>query len=241
MEQIRLQKYIADSGLMSRRSAEHEIERGNVTVNGIRAEIGDKVTPGADKVCVNGMPVAEEKQDRRICIMLNKPRGYVTTMKDERGRPCVAELVSGVGCRVYPAGRLDLESEGLLLMTNDGELANRLMHPRHHIPKLYHVKLAGEISPEKLKALNRPMIIDDYKIKPANAEIITRKKDYTVLAVTLHEGRNRQIRKMCAKLELNILSLKRVAVGNIKLGNLKPGMWKKLTPAQVDYLRSYGG
>lgn len=239
MEKIRIQKYISECGVMSRRSAERQIELGNVTVNGEPADIGMKIAPGEDEVCINGKPVVSE-QKRSVCIMLNKPRGYVTTMRDDHGRPCVRELVEDVGCRVYPAGRLDLESEGLLLMTNDGELANRLMHPRHHIPKVYHVKIVGEVTPEQLKKLNSPMIIDDYKTKPANAVVVTGKKDHTVLAITLHEGRNRQIRKMCASLGLNIVSLKRIAVGNIKLGNLKPGTWKKLTPSQIDYLRNAG-
>ena len=169
--------------------------------------------------------------------MLNKPRGYVTTMSDEKGRKCVAQLVTDVGTRVYPVGRLDYDSEGLLLLTNDGDLANLLTHPKHHIPKIYHVKIKERITPEKLTALGKPMEIDGYKLKPVKAEIVTLANDVTVLSMTLYEGRNRQIRKMCESLDLEIISLKRIAIGDLKLGNLKPGTWKKLTKSQVDYLR----
>ena len=240
MERIRLQKYVSDCGLMSRRAAENEIRRGAFTVNGITAMIGDKITPGTDKVEYNGEPVTDAGAGRCVCIMLNKPTGYVTTMDDSKdgGRRTVADLVSDVGIRVYPAGRLDLNSEGLLIMTNDGELCNTLMHPRNHIPKLYHVKLPTALTPEQLKALNSPMIIDGYKIKPVHAEVITLKPNETVLAMTLYEGRNRQIRKMCESLGLSIKSLRRVAIGDIHLGNLKPGTWRFLTKSQIEYLKN---
>ena len=169
--------------------------------------------------------------------MLNKPRGYLTSMSDDRGRPCVSELVSDVGVRVYPIGRLDLESEGLLLFTNDGDFANKLMHPRYHKPKTYHVKLAGEIEPEKVQRLSEPMDIDGYMTKPAEVSLITRKKEYSVVAITLFEGRNRQIRKMCEKLSLHVLSLRRVSIGEVKLGDLRPGKWRYLTKSQVQMLK----
>jgi 23S rRNA pseudouridine2605 synthase len=168
--------------------------------------------------------------------MLNKPRGYVTTLSDDKDRKCVAELVEDVGTRVYPIGRLDMDSEGLLLFTNDGELANKLTHPKHHIPKIYHVKIKGEITPEQLKALGKPMVIDDYEIQPVKCEIITRRDNFTVIRMELYEGRNRQIRKMCEQTELEIIKLQRVAIGNIKLGDLAPGKWRHLTKTQVDYL-----
>jgi 23S rRNA pseudouridine2605 synthase len=173
--------------------------------------------------------------------MLNKPRGYLTAMSDDRGRKCVSELVADVGCRVYPCGRLDLESEGLLLMTNDGALANRLTHPSYHIPKIYHVKVAGEVTPEQVKTLSRPMEIDGYTTTPAQVEVVTRKQYGSTLAFTLHEGRNRQIRKMCEQVGLRVITLKRIAVGQIKLGLLKSGCWKKLTKDQVAYLRTAKG
>ena len=237
MEEMRLQKYISTAGLMSRRAAEKEIEAGRFKVNGQPAELGQKIIPGKDRVTYKGQPVEIKKNDRKVYIMLNKPRGYVTTLSDDKSRKCVAELVSDVDTRVYPIGRLDMDSEGLLLFTNDGELANKLMHPRHRIPKIYHVRVSGEISPEQLKALGKPMIIDDYEILPVNCEIITRKENYTVIRMELYEGRNRQIRKMCEQTSLEIQKLQRVAIGNIKLGDLSPGKWRHLTKTQVDYLK----
>ena len=152
-------------------------------------------------------------------------------------RPCVAQLVADVGTRVYPVGRLDFDSEGLLLFTNDGELANKLTHPRYHKSKVYHVKLRGEVSAEKIAALSRPMEIDGYLTKPAHTTVVTRKEDFTMLAMELFEGRNRQIRKMCESLGLVILSLKRISIGEVKLGNLTPGKWRYLTRSQVESLK----
>ncbi len=241
MEEIRLQKYISDCGVMSRRAAESEIERGRITVNGEKAILGQKIDPALDEVRWKGEIIAKDADAKYVVIMLNKPRGYLTAMSDDRGRPCVSELTQDVGCRVYPCGRLDLESEGLLLMTNDGALANRLTHPSYHIPKVYHVRVGGEVSPEQVKTLSRPMELDGYKTKPAEVEIVTRKPDYSVLSFTLHEGRNRQIRKMCEQVGLRVINLKRIAVGSIKLGLLKTGTWKKLTKEQVAYLRNAKG
>ena len=237
--EVRVQKYVADCGLMSRRKAEEEIAAGRIRVNGERVEQGRKILPGVDRVEYLGKPVEMPDSRHYVYIMLNKPRGYVTTMNDELGRKCVASLVEDVGCRVYPCGRLDLDSEGLLLMTNDGELANKLMHPSHHIPKLYTVKVKGKVTEDQLKKLNRPMILDGYETQPAAVKILTMREDATSLGITLFEGRNRQIRKMCEQLELTVTSLRRVAIGAITLGNLKTGCWKRLTRAQVDYLKNY--
>lgn len=235
----RIQKYISSCGIMSRRKAEEEILAGKIKVNGEMAYLGMKIAPGIDIVEYNDI-VVESEYKELFCIMLNKPVGYVTTMGDEKGRKCVADLVKDVGYRVYPCGRLDLNSEGLLLMTNDGELANMLMHPKHHIPKIYIVKVSKTITKEQLDALNKSMVIDRYKIKPAQTELVKIEKNgMSVLKMTLHEGRNRQIRKMCENVGLNVVSLKRIAIGNIELGNLKSGMWKKLTKSQVQYLKSY--
>ncbi len=238
MEEIRLQKYISDCGVMSRRAAEEEILRGRITVNGETVEVGRKIDPQTDVICYKGQPIKKAENSKYTVVMLNKPRGYLTAMKDDRGRKCVSELVEDVGVRVYPCGRLDLESEGLLLLTNDGALANRLTHPAFHIPKIYHVRVSAEITAEQLKTLSRPMEIDGYLTKPAQVSIVTRKPDSTVLAFTLHEGRNRQIRKMCEQVGLRVVNLKRIAIGQVKLGTLKTGMWKKLTPAQIAYLKS---
>lgn len=224
---------------MSRRTAEEEIKKGNIKVNGARAELGQKIDDERDVVEYCGKIISADSH--HIYIMLNKPAGYVTTMSDEHARKCVAELVSDVPERVYPIGRLDRESEGLLLFTNDGEFANRMMHPRYHKPKIYHVKIRGKVEPEKVTALSRPMKIDDYITKPANVSVVTLKEDYTVLAIELFEGRNRQIRKMCEQVGLFIMTLRRISVGNVKLGDLRPGKWRYLTKSEVASLKTSEG
>ena len=231
----RLQKFISEAGVMSRRAAEEEIKKGRIKVNGITAVLGQKIDDEADVVEYLGKRINSVRK-KNVYIMLNKPVGFVTTMSDEQGRPCVAELVADVPTRVYPIGRLDMESEGLLLFTNDGELANRLMHPRYHKPKIYHVKVRGKVEPEKLSALSRPMKIDDYTTKPAGVTVVTMKEDFTVLAIELFEGRNRQIRKMCEAAGLTVKRLSRVSIGTLKLNNLPVGKWRYLEDAEVDYL-----
>ena len=240
MDSIKLQKYFTDCGVMSRRAAEAEIAAGKVKVNGEVATAGQRIIPGVDSVTYLGKPIEMPKFKKNIYVILNKPRGYLTTMSDDRGRATVAELVSDVGARVYPVGRLDMDSEGLLLLTNDGELALKLTHPRHEIPKIYHVKVAGKVAYDTLKKLNAPMEIDGYKLLPVKTELISVKSDHSVLKMTLFEGRNRQIRKMCESVELEVLKLKRIAIGNITLGELAPGKWRYLSSAQVEYLRTSG-
>jgi 23S rRNA pseudouridine2605 synthase len=236
----RLQKFMSEEGVMSRRAAEEEIKKGNVTVNGITAVLGQKIDDETDVVKYLGKRVGGVRK-KNVYIMLNKPVGYVTTMNDEQGRACVAELVADVGVRVYPIGRLDMESEGLLLFTNDGELANKLMHPRYHKPKVYHVKIRGKVEPEKIYTLSRPMKIDDCVTKPVNISIVTMKEDYTVLAMELFEGRNRQIRKMCEQVDLHIMTLRRISMGSVKLGDLRPGKWRHLTKTEVASLAAQEG
>lgn len=240
MDSIKLQKYFTDCGIMSRRAAEKEIADGKVRVNGSPATPGMRIIPGVDSVTYMGKEIQMPKFKKSVYIMLNKPRGYLTTMSDDRGRATVAELVADVNTRVYPIGRLDMDSEGLLLLTNDGELALKLTHPRHEIPKIYHVRVAGKVSPETLKRLNQAMDIDGYRILPVKTELISLKDDFSVLKMTLFEGRNRQIRKMCEQVELQVLRLNRIAIGNIKLGELAPGKWRYLTSSQVEYLRTSG-
>ncbi len=241
MDSIKLQKYFTDCGVMSRRAAEKEIAEGRVRVNGQVAEAGQRIIPGVDKVTYLGKPVEMPKFKKNIYVMLNKPRGYLTTMSDDRGRATVAELVENVGARVYPVGRLDMDSEGLLLLTNDGDLALKLTHPRHEIPKIYHVKVGGVVSRETLKQLNSPMEIDGYKLLPVKTELISIKDNSSVLRMTLFEGRNRQIRKMCDSVELEVIRLTRIAIGKITLGDLAPGKWRYLSSSQVEYLKSAGG
>ena len=236
MKEIRLNKYISDCGLMSRRAAEREIENGSIKVNGEKVEVGRKIIPGVDKVTYKGKEVKHDSE-RKIYVMLYKPRGYVTTMSDEQGRKCIPELVKDVPARVYPCGRLDMDSEGLLLLTNDGEVAQKLMHPRNHIEKIYHVKIKGEIEPQKLKMLNSPMKIDGVDIAPVKVSIISRKEGETALKFILTEGRNRKIRKMCEQAELEIKRLKRIAIGDINIGMLTPGKWKYLNHNESEYLK----
>ena len=235
MEKIRLQKFIADAGLMSRRAAEAEIERGNVSVNGHVAEIGTKVDPAVDHVTLRGKKIAFAKREHTY-IMMNKPRGYLCSTSDDRGRKCVTDLLEGVDSRVYPVGRLEMISEGMLLLTDDGELKNRLTHPRHTIPKLYRVKVGGQVSEEQYEILTSALEIDGYKIKPVDVVITSEDESGTVMKMTLFEGRNRQIRKMCEQAGLTVKRLSRVSIGNLKLDGLPVGKWRYLTDAEVEYL-----
>lgn len=228
---------MSDNGIMSRRTAEDEIRGGKIYINGKLAVLGQKVNPDVDEVSYNGKIINNSKCISKLYVMLNKPVGYVTTLSDDRGRKCVAELVDDIGTRVYPCGRLDMESEGLLLLTNDGDLANKLTHPGHNIPKIYHVRISSEITPEQLYNLGQAMVIDDYKIVPVKTTVITRKEGFNVLRMDLYEGRNRQIRKMCDLCGLKIIRLQRIAIGDILLGDLKPGKWKMLNVNQVKYLK----
>lgn len=235
MEKIRLQKFIADSGLMSRRAAEGEIERGNISVNGHVAAIGTKIDPSSDVVTYKGKRIRFERK-KYTYIMLNKPRGYLSSTTDDRGRKCVTDLLDGVETRVYPVGRLDLISEGMILLTDDGELKNRLTHPSHTIPKVYRVKVGGSVSQTQYDILTSPLEIDGYKIKPVDVLITGEDESGTVLKFTLFEGRNRQIRKMCEAADLTVKRLSRVSIGNLKLDGLPVGKWRYLDQHEVDYL-----
>ena len=235
MQPIRLQKFIADSGLMSRRAAEEEIKNGNVSVNGHVAELGMKIDPKHDVVSYRNKRIAYEKREYTY-IMINKPRGYLSSTTDDRGRKCVTELLDGVEARVYPVGRLDLISEGMLLLTDDGELKNRLTHPRYSLPKLYRVKVGGGVDAEQLERLSSSMIIDGYEIKPVQVALGEVDESGTVLKMTLVEGRNRQIRKMCEQVGLTVKRLSRVSIGTLKLNGLPVGKWRYLSPEEVDYL-----
>lgn len=245
MEKIRLQKYFTDCGILSRRRAEVEIAAGTVTINGTVASIGDKITPGADQVCWKGQPVINKAQNTgHTYIMLHKPPGYVTTMADEQGRPCVLDLLADVPTRVYPVGRLDMYSEGLLLFTDDGALANKLTHPSHSIPKIYMVKVKGALDHTDIKRLTAPMELDGYTLRPIEAQLCrSGERDkggnlYSLLKITLYEGRNRQIRRMCDVAQLTVLRLRRIAVGTLVLADLPRGKWRHLTNTEVQYLQN---
>lgn len=236
MEKIRLQKYFTDLGIMSRRASERVIEAGNVKINGVTAKLGDKVDPENDTVVYNGKVIKPDGEKKRY-IMINKPLGYVTTTSDEKGRETVLSLLDGLDTRVYPVGRLDMYSEGLLILTNDGELTNRLTHPKHNMPKVYSVIIKGEISPDALHKLNSPMEIDGYKLKPVKVRVVSLKNGNSSTLFTLNEGRNRQIRKMCDACGLTIMRLTRISIGKLKLGELERGKYRDLTPNEVAYLK----
>ena len=229
----RLQKIIAARGLCSRRQAEKWIEEGRVRVNGNTARLGDTADVTEDVIEVDGKRLP--KAGKKLYLMLNKPRGYVTTLSDEKGRKNAAELVAGCGARVYPVGRLDMDSEGLLLFTNDGEFANLMMHPRHEVDKVYRVWV-NNFTPEKLEALKEPIELDGYTIKKPKVRPVRMEPTRAILDVTIHEGRNRQVRRMCQAAGLEVARLKRIAEGALKLGELKPGQWRELEPREIELL-----
>ncbi len=232
---VRLQKFLADCGVASRRKSEQMISDGIVKVNGVVASIGDKVNPCRDKVTVRDRRVNNDKE--KYYIMLHKPRGFISTMKDEQERKCVADLVSDVPKRVYPVGRLDRESEGLLLMTNDGEFTNNIIHPSKHINKIYRVTVRPGITEEQITQMCIGMEIDGRQTAPAKVHVLENRNGRVVLEIILQEGRNRQIRKMCENLGLEVARLKRIGIGNLKLGMLQPGKWRDLTPEEINSLK----
>ena len=235
----RLQKLISGAGLASRRAAEELISSGRVTVNGAVATLGMSADPETDRVEVDGRPVSAP--EKRMYIMLNKPRGYVTTLSDERGRKTVAELVSDAGRRLYPVGRLDLNSEGLLIMTDDGAAANALMHPAHEVEKVYVVTVSGGVSEKQLAAMSALRAVDG---KPIRAPKITRLApdgESGRLRFVIHEGRNREVRRICESAGLRVTRLVRVAEGELKLGRLRTGRWRELTGGELEYIRRLAG
>lgn len=241
MEKIRLQKIIADSGLCSRRKAEELIANGAVTVNGRPCSLGDKADPHADIIAVNGKRIGEPPRVKRY-IMLNKPRGYITSMNDEQGRKIAAELLDGVEERVVPVGRLDRNSEGLLLFTNDGEFANEITHPSRHVSKTYRVTIDGRVNEEQVMRLTSGVKLDDGKVTmPCSVEVLTEEPERTVLRITIKQGLNRQIRRMCAAVGLQVGRLRRTAIGGVKLGMLKAGEWRDLTKEELRMLRAAAG
>ena len=232
----RLQKILSRWGLFSRREAEQVITAGRVQVNGVPAVLGQRADPVCDEICVDGRLL---KGAPEWCyLLLHKPRGYVTTLSDEKGRANVAELVAGCGTRVYPVGRLDLNSEGLLLMTNDGDFANAMTHPSMHIPKTYRVTVRPSITEDQITEMTVGMMIDGKKTAPAQVNVISQEPGRVVLEIILYEGRNRQIRNMCEQLGLEVARLKRVACGPVKLGMLQPGEYRRLTAEEVKKLNT---
>lgn len=236
----RLQKLISSCGLASRRTAEGWLEAGRVTVNGLTAHLGDKADLDRDEIWVDGKPLLQAAQSRTY-LMLNKPRGYVTTLSDEKGRRTVADLVSDCGARVWPVGRLDLDSEGLLLLTDDGALTNRLIHPSHEVEKEYLVWVTGDVR-KAIPILSGPMTLDGDRLAPAKVRPGRVTGDVSQLSIVIHQGKNRQVRRMCAQAGLTVLRLKRVREGKLWLDrSLKPGEYRKLTAEELTTLRFSSG
>lgn len=235
---IRIQKVMTDNGIMSRRKTEEAIQQGRVTVNGRPARLGQPINPRRDVVAVDGVRVQFQKKKHNVYIMLHKPRGYVTTTSDELGRNCVADLVKEAPERVYPIGRLDRNSEGLLLFTNDGEFANMMMHPSNKITKTYRVTVRPDITDEQAAKMSSGIELDGKKTLPATVLVLQKQESRVVLQMTISEGRNRQIRRMCEAVGLEVARLKRTAVGPLKLGMLQPGQWRELRPAELIALRN---
>ena len=238
MKPERIQKVLSESGIVSRRRAEELIGRGQVTVNGRPAHLGQKIDASRDIVAIGGQRVQLAAEGRRLYLMLHKPRGYVTTMSDEMDRRCVAQLVQDAPGRVYPIGRLDRNSEGLLLLTNDGDFANQIMHPRYHIPKCYRVTVRPDISDEQAMRLAEGVELDGQRTAPAQVTVLSKEPGRVVVQIVITEGRNRQIRRMCEAVGLEVARLKRISIGPVRLGMLPPGKWRMLTQPELSALQS---
>ena len=228
---IRLQKHLSECGIASRRKAEELIEQGKVKINGHIAYLGIKVDPKRDKVTVRGKAVVPVNE--KIYIMLNKPRGYITTMRDELGRKNVSELTADAGARLFPVGRLDRDSEGLLIMTNDGDFANKLTHPSSHVNKIYRVTVRGNAEEEQILQMKEGISLDGKKTLPCDCFVAERKTDRTVLIFIIHEGKNRQIRRMCEAVGLEVIRLKRTEIAGVNLGMLPQGKWRPLNEREM--------
>ncbi len=236
---IRIQKVLGDAGILSRRKTEEYIRAGRITVNGHPAQPGNPVNPDRDLIAIDGRRVILPRRKENLYLMLNKPRGYVTTTSDELGRRCVTQLVEDAGARVYPVGRLDRDSEGLLLLTNDGQFANLIMHPSHHVSKTYRVTVRPDITEDILVALSAGVEIGEGEVtQPAVVHVLEKQPGRVVLQMTISEGKNRQIRRMCEAVGLEVVRLKRISVGPLKLGMLQPGQWRELKKSEVIALRN---
>lgn len=235
-EIVRLQKYIAMSGISSRRKAEELIKEGRVRVNGkVIDELGTKVEIGSDKIMLDNEEIKPET--KKYYIMLNKPTGYVSTVSDQFERPVVTDLINEeIKARVFPVGRLDYDTEGLLLLTNDGDFTYKVSHPKFQMPKTYIATIKGGITPKGLNLLRRGVKIEDYKTSPAEVEMLSCEKGVTVIKITIHEGKNRQVRKMFEAVGCKVIELKRISIGKIELGNLPLGRWRHLTSHEISYL-----
>lgn len=236
MGQMRLQKFLAHAGIASRRASEDLIRQGRITVNGKTVtDMGLNVDEN-DVVAMDGKFISNKETDTKIYIVVNKPVGYVSTAKDQFGRPAVVDLVSGIKTRLYPVGRLDFDTSGLIILTNDGEFTYRMTHPKHEIDKVYEAVVSGIPSKEEIERFENGLKIEDYTTSKARLEVITKKAHNAVIHVTIHEGKNRQVRKMCDAIGHRVLSLKRISIGPIALGSLPEGKWRSLTSEEIEHL-----
>jgi len=233
LEKIRIQKIIAESGICSRRKADELIEKRRVKVNGHPAVLGQKLDPQIDIITIDGERVMYDRKKEDIYLIMNKPRGYITAMSDDRGRRCVTELLPELPVRVFPVGRLDLNSEGLLIFTSDGRFANQMMHPSHEVSKTYRVTARPDITDEQAARLSSGVYLDGRRTAPAEVRVLTKEPNRVVLEIVIREGRNRQIRRMCEAVNLEVARLKRTAIGPIRLGMLKPGTIRELRKEEV--------
>ena len=238
MRDERIQKVLAAQGVCSRRAAEQLILQGRVKLNGRPVGLGDKMDTDKDVLSVDGRRIAVPKKAEKYYYMLHKPRGFVTTTADEMGRRCVTDLVEDAPARVYPVGRLDRNSEGLLLMTNDGAFANMVMHPSNHITKTYRVTVRPGITDEQAAQMGAGVLLDGKRTLPATVLVLDKAEGRAVLQITIQEGRNRQVRRMCEAVGLEVARLKRTSVGPLKLGMLQPGQWRELKPSELIALRN---
>ena len=242
MAKIRIQKALSDAGFLSRRKAEEYITEGKITVNGRPIELGCAIDPARDVVAIEGQKLIFPRKKENVYLMLNKPRGFVTTTSDELGRRCVTELVTDVGTRVYPVGRLDKNSEGLLLFTNDGNFANLMMHPRSQVSKTYRVTVRPDVTEEMLIQLSTGVDIgvdgETEMTLPATVHVVSKEPGHVVLQISITEGKNRQIRRMCEAVGLEVARLKRISEGPLQLGMLQPGKWRMLKNSEVTALRN---
>lgn len=236
----RLQKVMSEFGVASRRKCEEMIARGKVKVNGcLITEPGCKVDKEKDIIEVDGKIV--RSPETKLYILLNKPTGYITSVKDQFGRPTVLDLLKGVSVRVFPIGRLDYDTEGLIILTNDGELTYRITHPKHNIDKTYRALVRGRVGQEDIMAFDNGIAIENYMTSPARLEIIREIKGNSMVDITIHEGKNRQVRKMCSTIGHEVIRLKRIKIGDIGLGSLQTGQWRYLTKSEINYLKMLGG
>lgn len=238
MEKIRIQKVIADTGFCSRRKAEELITAKRVKVNGHLALVGQKIDPIKDLVTIDGERIYYQAKKEHVYLMMHKPRGYITSMSDDRGRKCVTELLPQTDVRVYPIGRLDLNTEGLLLFTSDGKFANDMMHPSREVSKTYRVTVRPDINDEQASKLAEGVMVDGRKTAPAEVRVLSKEPNRVVMEIVIREGRNRQVRKMCEAVGLEVARLKRTAFGPLKLGMLKPGTCRELKPDELRAIRT---